>query len=212
MALSCLGTLPSAHAGTDPMGTWPLTPRPAVVSGFDPPTAPWGPGHRGVDLAGTVAWPVRAALPGTVAHVGRVAGRGVVTVVHHGGAAGTRTTYEPVAGVVAVGDVVAAGQVIGRLEALGGHCLPAACLHWGWLRGDTYLDPLRLVGGGPVRLLPLWREAPLLPHVPAPAPTTTLDAWRSALDSAPTTRRPGPLEHVRPAGGPVGRPGAGDRW
>ena len=35
------------------------------------------------------------------------------------------------------------------------HCWPRTCLHWGWIRGDTYLDPLILVGAGPVRLMPL---------------------------------------------------------
>jgi len=31
----------------------------------------------------------------------------------------------------------------------------AACLHWGLLQGDVYLDPLALLGLGRVRLLPL---------------------------------------------------------
>ena len=33
----------------------------------------------------------------------------------------------------------------------------------GWIRNvdDVYLDPLRLVGAGPVRLLPLWRDTPV---------------------------------------------------
>ena len=35
------------------------------------------------------------------------------------------------------------------------HCFPEACLHWGLLQGEAYLDPLSLVGGGPIRLLPL---------------------------------------------------------
>jgi hypothetical protein len=87
---------------------------------------------------------------------GRIAGRGVV-VVGHGA---TRTTYEPVAASVAVGSALAAGDVIGVLELPGSHCFPRACLHWGWIAGDTYLDPLRLVGAGPVRLLPLWRDRP----------------------------------------------------
>ena len=51
---------------------------------------------------------------------------------------------------------------MGTLELPGSHCFPRACLHWGWLEGETYLDPLRLVGAGPVRLLPLWRPAPAL--------------------------------------------------
>jgi murein DD-endopeptidase MepM/ murein hydrolase activator NlpD len=123
-----------------------------VVHTFDPPAVRWGSGHRGVDLAGQMGQPVRAALAGRVAFVGRIAGVGVV-VVDHGT---TRTTYQPVAAAVQRGDEVATGTVVGRLEWLGTHCLPAACLHWGLLRGDRYLDPLGLVGGGPrpVRLLP----------------------------------------------------------
>lgn len=156
-----LAPAPAAAARPDPVGVWPLTPEPEVVHGFAPPADPWGSGHRGVDLRGGPGQAVRSALPGRVAFVGRIAGRGVVTVAHAGAAAGTRTTYEPVAATVAVGDRVTAGQVLGRLEVVGSHCFPAACLHWGWLRGSTYLDPLRLVGGGPVRLLPLWRDAPV---------------------------------------------------
>lgn len=145
----------------DPVGVWPLSPTPDVVDRFDPPDDPWGSGHRGVDLAGRAGQLVRTALPGRVAYVGRIAGRGVVTVAHRGAAGGTRTTYEPVAATVPVGDRVAPGDVLGRLQLVGSHCFPAACLHWGWLRGTTYLDPLRLVGGGPVRLLPLWQDVPV---------------------------------------------------
>ena len=110
-----------------------------------------------MDLLGSPGQQVHAALPGRVSFAGMLAGRGVV-VVDHGD---TRTTYEPVAAGVAVGDGVAAGEPIGRLEVAGSHCFPRACLHWGWLRGETYLDPLDLVGGGPVRLLPLWRDEPV---------------------------------------------------
>lgn len=158
---------PATAAGsTDPVGTWPLDPRPEVVARFDPPAGPYGPGHRGVDLLGSVGQPVLAALPGTVTFAGSIAGRGVV-VVGHGA---TRTTYEPVGGAVAVGTPVAAGSVIGTLQAAPSHCAPRTCLHWGWIRGATYLDPLRLVGAGPVRLLPLWAAAPTgsTPRVVAP--------------------------------------------
>ena len=46
--------------------------------------------------------------------------------------------------------------MIGRLLLAGSHCAPAACLHWGLIRGETYLDPLTLVGAvpQPVRLYP----------------------------------------------------------
>lgn len=132
-------------------GTWPLLPRPRVVEGFDPPSVRWGAGHRGVDLAGAPGDPVRAALGGRVTFAAPLAGRGVV-VVDHGG---VRTTYQPVDARVEVGQQVERGQVVGVLRGAGSHCLPAACLHWGLRRDETYLDPLTLVGGGPVRLLPL---------------------------------------------------------
>jgi murein DD-endopeptidase MepM/ murein hydrolase activator NlpD len=105
-----------------------------------------------VDLLGRPGQVVRSALPGTVSYAGVLAGRGVV-VVSHGA---TRTTYQPVAAAadLAVGDPVVAGERLGVLEAAGSHCAPRSCLHWGWLEGMTYLDPLRLVGLGPVRLLP----------------------------------------------------------
>jgi murein DD-endopeptidase MepM/ murein hydrolase activator NlpD len=141
-----------AAVGPVPVGVWPLQPRPEVVRAFDPPDLPFGSGHRGVDLAGSPGQQVHAALPGRVTFADRLAGRGVV-VVDHGE---TRTTYEPVSASVHVGDVVLRGQPLGTLEVSGSHCFPRACLHWGWRRGDTYLDPLLLVGAGPIRLLPLW--------------------------------------------------------
>ena len=148
-------------------GVWPLQPTPAVVNDFVPPDSPWGSGHRGVDLAGRPGQVVRAALPGRVAYVGLLAGRGVV-VVSHGE---TRTTYEPVNPAVAVGDAVPAGSRIGELTLPGSHCSPLACLHWGWLAGEDYLDPLDLVGAGRVRLLPLSGlvsvPTPALPQVPS---------------------------------------------
>ncbi len=150
--------LTAGQSEPDPVGVWPLVPQPEVGEGFDPPDSPYGTGHRGVDLAGATGQHVRSALPGTVTYAGSVAGRGVV-VVDHGS---TRTTYEPVAGSVSLGDQVPAGGRIGRLQLPGSHCFPDACLHWGWIRNtdDVYLDPLQLVGAGPVRLLPLWRDDP----------------------------------------------------
>jgi murein DD-endopeptidase MepM/ murein hydrolase activator NlpD len=136
---------------------WPLTPRPAVLRGFAPPAQRWLPGHRGVDLAGQPGQPVLAAGPGRVTFASVLAGRGVV-VVSHGA---VRTTYQPVLATAPVGTVVRAGDQIGRLDVAGGHCrAEAPCLHWGVLRGRAYLDPLALVWGGHVRLLPLARDRP----------------------------------------------------
>jgi len=153
---------------TVPAGVWPLSPIPTVVHPFDPPDSAYGAGHRGVDLAGALGAPVHAAMAGTVTFAGPLAGRGVV-VVDHGD---TRTTYEPVTPSVEVGDRVAQGAVLGTLTATQSHCLPAICLHWGWIRNadGVYLDPLGLIGlGRSVRLLPLWPSVPVS-RVEAPAP------------------------------------------
>jgi murein DD-endopeptidase MepM/ murein hydrolase activator NlpD len=186
-----------------------------VVRAFDPPEVVWGSGHRGVDLLGSPGQAVHAALAGTVTFAGILAGRGVV-VVDHGA---TRTTYEPVTASVARGATVAQDAVIGSLETAGSHCPPRACLHWGWKRGEAYLDPLRLVGVGPVRLLPLWRDEPL-PVVARPFVTTApgetflnpyaslLAAWSAfVLGRSP----PGPTT-ATPADAPAGRPGATGPW
>jgi murein DD-endopeptidase MepM/ murein hydrolase activator NlpD len=132
---------------------WPLSGTPTVVVPFNPPAQPWLPGHRGVDLASTPGADVYAAGAGTVAFAGTVAGIGVVSVDH---ADGLRTTYEPVWPTVRTGQSVRAGAVIGVLGAGHPSCpvgIPA-CLHWGLRRGDTYLNPLLLLGLAQVRLLP----------------------------------------------------------
>lgn len=85
---------------------------------------------------------------------GVIADRGVVSVEHAGG---LRTTYEPIAPLVQAGQRLAAGDPIGAVEPGHPGCPAVACLHWGLRRGETYLDPLILVGRGRVRLLPLHR-------------------------------------------------------
>lgn len=158
--VSAIGSLVLSGAGQppppigpsrSPKGVWPLTPQPAVIHGFAPPSVRWKAGHRGVDLAGRAGRPVRSATAGTVLLAGRVAGKPVV-VIDIGG--GRRTTYEPVQKSVSVGQQVRAGQVIGTLILPFGHCLPAACLHWGLLEGQRYLNPLQLIGILPIRLYP----------------------------------------------------------
>ncbi|MFI2202697.1 murein hydrolase activator EnvC family protein [Streptomyces sp. NPDC020192] len=136
---------------------WPVGVRPVVLRGWEPPSTPYGPGHRGVDLSAPAGSPVRAVAPGRVSFAGRVAGRGVVSVE----LAGTdlRTTYEPVSPSVEKGEEVRAGDVVGTVEAPGAHC-PTTCVHWGLLRGETYMDPLLLLPPwllrrGPSRLLPV---------------------------------------------------------
>lgn len=164
LALALLTVLVTGLAGVAraevaprlPEGSWPLQPPPEVVHGFGPPPSPWGAGHRGVDLRGHPGQPVHAAAPGRVSFAAPLAGRGVL-VVDHGS---VRTTYEPVRAALPVGSPVVAGQVVGHLDVAGSHCFPATCLHWGLRRGEAYLDPLLLVGWGPVRLLPLEGSGP----------------------------------------------------
>lgn len=135
---------------------WPLAGRPVVLRDFAPPSQPWLAGHRGADLAATPGAEVYAAGAGTIGYAGPLAGRAVVTVLHSDG---LRTTYLPVHPSVRRGQTVSQGEAIGVVQDLPGHCR-TACLHWGLLRGRSYLDPLLLLGRGQVRLLPLWPSGP----------------------------------------------------
>lgn len=140
----------AAVAGADDW-QWPLSPQPVVLAGFHPPAQRWGPGHRGIDLGGSVGQRVSAIGAGRVSFTGVIAGRGVV-VVDHGA---LRSTYEPVSSHVTRGQQVAAGQIIATLESVQSHCSPQTCLHLGVRRGETYLDPLTLLGPRAIRLKPL---------------------------------------------------------
>lgn len=139
---------------------WPVGTRPSVLRAWQPPATPYGRGHRGVDLAAAPGAPVRSVAPGRVSFAGRVAGRGAVAVELAGtGDPPLRTTFTLVRATVRKGDEVAAGEVLGTLEADGSHC-PTSCLHWGLLRDRTYLDPLSLLPSwllhrAPSRLLPV---------------------------------------------------------
>ncbi|MFE9457894.1 M23 family metallopeptidase [Streptomyces californicus] len=155
---------PEPEAGSGRGGgdrSWPLAGRPAVLRGWEPPAGPYGPGHRGVDLAAAVGARVLAAADGRVSFAGRVAGRGVLAVeVASSGSPPLRITYEPVRALVGKDADVRAGEPVAVLEAGAFHCA-AGCLHWGLRRGGAYLDPLSLLPPsllrrGPSRLLPVF--------------------------------------------------------
>ncbi|WP_137993097.1 M23 family metallopeptidase [Streptomyces vilmorinianum] len=138
---------------------WPLgPPRPEIIRTWEPPAGPYGPGHRGLDLAAPPGAPVHAAATGVVTFAGSVAGRGVLTItLPDTGAPPLRTTYEPVTPQVPAGTKVTRGQQVATLTpppTASPHC-PRSCLHWGLRRGDTYLNPLLLLRQGPSRLLPV---------------------------------------------------------
>ena len=133
----------------------PVPPPPIVLTAFAPPANRYGAGHRGADLAVAVGSEIRSAGTGVVVFAADLAGRGVVSIEHAGG---LRTTYEPVAASVAAGAAVSAGQVIGVLQSGHPGCAPADCLHWGARLPDrVYLDPMSLLTGWEVRLLP-WED------------------------------------------------------
>jgi murein DD-endopeptidase MepM/ murein hydrolase activator NlpD len=158
----------------------PLPPPLRVLDGFQAPSQRWGPGNRGVDLAATTGEPVYAGAAGTVVYAATLAGREVISIA----VGGEHLTYEPVHAIVALGAAVTAGQLIGYLAAEVDDCgPPGSCLHWGVRLAGSYVDPLGLLGGPSVRLLPIWGQV-------APGSLT-----RSALPS------PGvPLPGVPPAG------------
>lgn len=178
---------------TEPSGdrSWPLAGRPLVVRGWEPPPGPYGPGHRGVDLAAPAGAPVLAAASGTVVFAGQVAGRGVLSVeVAGSGDPPLRFTYEPVRAQVGTGDEVTAGQPVAVAGPGPSHCA-AGCLHWGLRRGDVYLDPLSLLPPsllrrGPSRLLPVFGVP--LPRPPAARRTAGHDMSGHDMSGHGSTR------------------------
>lgn len=98
--------------------------------------------HLGVDFSGAVGSPIRAANRGVVALVDTFFLAGRVIYVDHGG--GVVTGYfhlsEP---LVAVGDTIVRGQVIGRVGATGR--VTGAHLHWSARYGALSVDPFDLV-------------------------------------------------------------------
>lgn len=129
---------PAGRSGYSPPWSWPASPQPVVVRGFDPPPKPWLGGHRGVDLAVPAGATVLSPADGRVSFSGRVVDRPVVTIDHGNG---LRSSLLAVASELRAGDTVASGDPVGTVAA-SSHC---ACLHWGVRRGDAYVNPLQFV-------------------------------------------------------------------
>lgn len=135
-------TGPVTWAANDPSGA--VRPVPGqVIRPFDRPTGPYGPGHRGVDLAATGGQVVHAALSGRISFSGQVARVGWVTVDHGGG---LRTTYGPLTARVDTGVTIPAGAPIGVLDDAAVH------LDWGAIMAGNYIDPLTLLSRWTLRL------------------------------------------------------------
>ena len=108
-----------------------------VTDPFRPPATPYGPGNRGLEYATRSGGPARSIGGGAVTFAGPVAGRGVVVVEHPDGLRSSLTGLATIS--VRVGETVVRGQEVGTT---------AAALHLGVRRGDQYLDPALLFGGG----------------------------------------------------------------
>jgi len=100
------------------------------------------PRHEGVDLAGAKGSAVRAPNRAVVALVATRYESGLTVVLDHG--AGLVTTYGHLSrALVATGDTVERGQVLGRVGATGRATGPH--LHWGAFYGALPVDPLSLL-------------------------------------------------------------------
>lgn len=121
--------------------TWPVVG--PVINPFDPPSTPFGAGHRGIDIATEVGTVVVAPEAATVSFAGKVGGHLFVTLDHGGGLESTYSWLSAI--LVHKHDVVARGQAIAR-SGVGhpGSSIPH--LHLGVKLNDVYQDPLAYLG------------------------------------------------------------------
>lgn len=130
---------PAPDESTAPRWIWPGG-VPEVVRAFEAPENPYGPGHRGIDVA-VSGDDILAPDDGVVAFRGVVVDRPLITIDHGGGLV---STLEPVESDLSPGAPVAQGSVVGTL-AEGGHT-PAGGLHLGARLDGEYINPLALLG------------------------------------------------------------------
>lgn len=121
--------------------SWPVAAPHPIARPFVAPETPYSAGHRGVDVRAPAGSEVRAPADGVVHFAGFVVDRPVVSIRHAGG---VLSSFEPVEPLVATGDRVARGQVLGLL--LPGHCT-TPCLHLGARVDGGYVNPLLFLGG-----------------------------------------------------------------
>ncbi|HWM34677.1 MAG TPA: M23 family metallopeptidase [Pseudolysinimonas sp.] len=149
IAIAALGATDPPRA-SDARWAWPVPAPHAIARAYLAPPTPYGRGHRGVDIRAPAGTPVRAPADGVVHFAGFVVDRPVLSLEHAGG---VLSSFEPVDAVVAAGERVRRGEVVGTL--LAGHCA-SPCLHLGARVHGEYVNPLLFLGGVPrAVLLPL---------------------------------------------------------
>jgi murein DD-endopeptidase MepM/ murein hydrolase activator NlpD len=156
-AVDARDTLAVDVANASPFGTWPWPVVGPVIRAFDPPTSPYGAGHRGIDIAVPFGTAILAPEPGTVSFAGRVGGELFVTIDHGGGLASTYSWLSATS--VHKGDVVALGQQIGS-TGIGHPGATVPHLHLGVKLDGQYLDPLDVLA--PLGVQDLIRLVPIV--------------------------------------------------
>lgn len=132
----------AAESGAVPELIWPLFGE--ITSGFGPRE---GGMHTGIDIDGTTGEPVAAAAGGKVVLAGTYFGYGNTVVIDHGD--GVTTLYGHLSTMaVAEGDVIERGERIGTVGC-SGDC-SGDHLHLELLLGETPVDPLPYLPGGPL--------------------------------------------------------------
>ncbi len=131
-----------ASAGVLPLRVSLIPPVPGgIVDNWRPPSSPYGPGNRGVDLRASVGDPVFSVGDGTVAFAGQVGGR-VFVVIDTG--AGLRITLGFLSRtLVRTGQRVKARDVVAYANGP---------VHVGARQGTTYVDPRPMFARKLVRL------------------------------------------------------------
>jgi hypothetical protein len=156
---------PMVDGADDPAyGTYAWPVRGPVIRGFEPPSDPFGPGHRGIDIAAAFGTDLIAAEGGVVAFAGWIGGSLFASIDHPDG---VRSTYSWLSAIeVSEGEAVDREQVIGSTGR--GHADGATPhLHFGTRIGATYIDPMLMLKRGSV--VGLIHLAPLTPS-PGPEP------------------------------------------
>ena len=120
---------------------WPLPAPHTLARPYVAPATPYSAGHRGIDIRGADGAEVRAPADGVVHFAGFVVDRPVISIRHSGGVI---SSFEPVEPLVATGDRVQRGDVVGILQP--GHCA-SPCLHLGARIDGEYVNPLLFLGG-----------------------------------------------------------------
>jgi murein DD-endopeptidase MepM/ murein hydrolase activator NlpD len=145
-------SVPPPATGPDPPrvpALWMPAPGP-VVRGFDAGAGPYGPGHRGIDIAAPDGAVARAPAAGKVVFAGPVAGSIWVSLVV---APGVRLSLGPLLDPTTA-KRVRLGEPLGRVGP--GHHAGRATLHLSARVDGVYVDPLAYLVDRPrPRLAPL---------------------------------------------------------